>query len=352
MSDTRLEGAIEMQRCNQGSGRVWRSICVLGCWLACCVIGLIDSRVTPSACGQSASFDDWFHGLEELEFPWSPQPAESKDSSGVVMASHAVVSIPDSERPSPRSIEFAEGSSPATMGPSESELEELSRWVRWLALRNLPPNIEDNRKWGRQKQVYDGVDMHWDGLRLDTKRRWKMVDHGTWARYFIEFIEPAKKLEIRVLSLDTHENGRRFATRVRIVAPLKIFARVSQFQRDIQWISVSMQADATVALEIDLEVGIRINPLVFPPDVEFSPKATRAEAQLLEFKMHRLSQIHGDLAEWLGKGIRNILDRKLVEYNDKLVAKINDGLAKQKDRLKLSAQEWLSSTFNKNASSR
>ncbi len=352
MSDTRLEGAIEMQRCNQGSGRVWRSICVLGCWLACCAIGLVDSRLTPAAFGQSTSFDDWFHGLEELEFPWSPQPTESKDSSGVVMASHAVVAIPDSERPAPRSAEFAEGSSPATVGPSESELEELSRWVRWLALRNLPPNIEDNRKWGRQKQVYDGVDMKWDGLRLDTKRRWKMVDHGTWARYFIEFIEPAKKLEIRVLSLDTHENGRSFATRLRIVAPLKLFARVSQFQRDIQWISVSMQADATVALEIDLEVGIRINPLVFPPDVEFSPKATRAEAQLLEFEMHRLSQIHGDLAEWLGKGIRKILDRKLVEYNDKLVAKINDGLAKQKDRLKLSAQEWLSSTFNKNAPSR
>ena len=338
-----------MRRYEGNKSQGWQSTRIIASCFFCFAIVFLNHSTCTLACSQDLGFDDWFHALV---VPSDMNSEETVDSTEVVMASHAVGSIPESERPTPRPAELTEAASPAELGPSDSELQELSRWVRWFALRNLPPNIEDNRKWGRQKKVYDGVDMNWDGLRLDTKRRWKMVDHGTWARYFIEFIEPAQKLEIRVLSLNTQDNGRSFTTRVRIVAPLKIFARVSQFQRDIQLISVSMQADATVALEIDLEVGIRINPLVFPPDVEFRPKATRAEVQLLQFEMHRLSQIHGDLAEWLGQGIRRILDRKIVEYNDKLIEKINEGLAKQKDRLKLSAQDWLTSTLNKDAAAK
>lgn len=289
----------------------------------------------PFANGQEITRQDALQGFEE----------PGSDASETTP--RADVTIPESERPSPRPDDLVEREHPATLEPSESELQEMSQWVRWFALKNLPPNFEDNRKWGKQKKVYDGVDVEMDGLRLDTKRRWKMVDHGTWTRYFIEFIDPANRLEIRVLSFDAKSNGRRFTTQLRIVAPLKIFARMSRFQRDVQIISVSIQSDATVALEIDLDVGIRVNPLVFPPDVQFQPVATRAEVQVIEFETHRISQIHGDLAEWLGQGIRALLDRKISAYNDKLVSKINDAFAKQKDRLTLSAQQWLSSKLNR-----
>jgi hypothetical protein len=301
-----------------------------GCWVAAVLIGML-----ASAYGQDPLLKDELNALDE---------AVGESLIGSVPND---VSIPDSERPTPRPAEPSDVADPVHFGPSESELEELSRWVRWFALKNLPPNIEDNRKWGKQKKVYDGVDMQWDGLRLDTKRRWKMVDHGTWTRYFIEFIDPANKLDIRVLSLESRNGGKGFATRLKVIAPLKIFARVSQFQRDVQLISVSIDADATVALAVDLEVAIRVNPLVFPPDVAFQPKATSAEVELLDFEMHRLSRIHGDVAEWLGQGIRKVLDRKIDDYNDKLVAKINSSLEKQQDRLKLSAHQWLSSAMNR-----
>lgn len=309
--------------------------CHVGTAIGC--IGILFALSPGLACGQERLLNDWLIALEEPD----TDAAEAEGDTNPA--------IPDSERPAPRPSELPGLQHPATLGPTSSELQELSQWVRWFTLKNLPPNIEDNRKWGKQKKVVDGVDMQWDGLRFDTKRRWKMADHGTWSRYFIELIDPADRLEIQVLSLDSKDRGKRFTSRIRVVAPLKIFARISQFQRDVQLISVSLQADATVALETDLEVGIRVNPLVFPPDVEFQPKVTRAEVQVLEFELHRISQIHGDLAEWIGKGLRKILDRKLTDTNDKLVVKINDNLAKHQDRFKLSAQEWFASSFHRSS---
>ncbi len=303
--------------------------------------------LTTRAQGQVPEFEDWFRVFEEPEDSERASPKTPGTTDLLVVDRESHVPIPESERPSPRNLDLPETIRPSDLGPTPSELQELSHWVRWFALKNLPPNIEDNRKWGKQRKVYDGVDMKWDGLRLDTKRRWKLVNHGTWSRYFIEFVDPANRLQIQVISLQPHATGKSFSTRIKIVAPLKVFARVSQFQRDIQWISVSVQADATVALEAAFDIGIRVNPLVFPPDVEFHPQATEAKVRLEEMEVHRISQIRGDPAEWLGQGIRKILDRKLADYNDKLVEKINTSLAKQKDRMRLSAQDWLSSAFNK-----
>ncbi len=127
----------------------------------------------------------------------------------------------------------------AVASPTQTELKELSQWVRWLCLMNLPPNVEDTRKWGKQRRVWDGVDVKLDGLRLDTKQRWKMANDGTWSRYLIEFVDPAKELQVDVKSFDVEPDGRKFKTSVWVVAPLKLFGRVNQFARDVQLISVS-----------------------------------------------------------------------------------------------------------------
>ncbi|MBM3965520.1 MAG: hypothetical protein FJ308_10730 [Planctomycetes bacterium] len=265
--------------------------------------------------------------------------------------------IPTDERPRPRTYSAptaiespAADSSPQS--PTRQELKELSEWIRSITLMNLPPNFEDNRKWGRTKSVYDGFHLSLDGLRVDTKRKWKTVKHGTWSRYFIEFIDPAERLRIDVTKLEVKPNGRLFSTSLLITMPLKLFGRVSQFQRDIQWISVSTKAEAVVAMQIDCDVAIKLNPLVLPPDVEFRPSVTQASVELQEFDVSEISQIHGEAAEWLGKGIQKVLQRKINDTNDKLVEKINASLAKQQDKLKLSAQSWLSSSFNTSSKSK
>jgi hypothetical protein len=195
--------------------------------------------------------------------------------------------------------------------------------------------------------VYDGFDLKLDGWRVDTKRRWKMVNDGTWSRYRIEFVEPAKRLGVEVHRLEVEPGGRRFVTSATIVAPLKLFGRVNQFARDVQLISVSAKADAVVAMRVDCEVEIKLLPVSFPPDVEFRPKVTNASVELREFRVHEISQIHGDAAEWIGDRIREVLDRKLEDYRERLVEKMNQSIAKQQDKLRISASTWLSSAWSK-----
>lgn len=230
--------------------------------------------------------------------------------------------------------------------PTQEELKELSQWVRWMCLMNLPANVEDTRKWGKQRRVWDGLDVKLDGLRIDTKQRWKMANDGTWSRYLIEFVDPAKELQVEVKKFDVEPDGKKFTTSVWVVAPLKLFGRANQFARDVQLVSVSAKADATVRMKVDCEVEIKLIPVSFPPDVEFRPKVTDATIELLDFRMHEISKIHGDTAEWLGEGIREILDRKLAEYRDKLVIKMNQTISKQQSKLRISASKWLSSSIN------
>lgn len=318
--------------------------------------------VTPSTTSETWSehwknIGQWFD-FDSPEDRADPTANSNHDTIANQTSPDAIeTTIPTDERPRPRTFPVPTAiQSPAVdttpQSPTRQELKELSEWVRSITLMNLPPNFEDNRKWGRTKSVYDGFHLSLDGLRVDTKRKWKTVKHGTWSRYFIEFIDPAERLRIDVTKLEVKPNGRLFSTSLLITMPLKLFGRVSQFQRDIQWISVSTKAEAVVAMQIDCDVAIKLNPLVFPPDVEFRPSVTQASVELQEFDVSEISQIHGEAAEWLGKGIQKVLQRKINDTNDKLVEKINASLAKQQDKLKLSAQAWLSSSFNPSSKSK
>jgi hypothetical protein len=211
---------------------------------------------------------------------------------------------------------------------------------------NLPANVEDTRKWGKQRRVWDGLDVKLDGMRIDTKQRWKMANDGTWSRYLIEFVDPANELKVEVKKFDVEPDGKKFTTSVWVVAPLKLFGRVNQFARDVQLVSVSAKADATVRMKVDCQVEIKLIPVSFPPDVEFRPKVTDATIELLDFRVHEISQIHGQAAEWIGEGIREILDRKLTEYREKLVIKMNQTISKQQSKLRISASKWLTSSMN------
>lgn len=226
---------------------------------------------------------------------------------------------------------------------SAKELEELSGWVRWVCLMNMPEDIEDTRRWGQQRQVIDGLDVKLDGLRVDTKRRWKMVNDGTWSRYKIEFVEPQKRLGVEIHRFDVEPGGKRFVTSATVVAPLKLSGRVNQFARDVQLFSVSAKADALVAMRVDCEVDVRLIPVAFPPDVEFRPKIKDASIELREFRVHEISQIHGEPAEWMGDRIREVLETKLEEYREKLVEKMNRSIEKQQEKLRISASQWIKS---------
>jgi len=256
--------------------------------------------------------------------------------------------IAPQERPTEPKLVLPDSLDKVSLPTPSDERNELSAWVRWLVLRNLPPSFEDNRKWGKHKEVFDGLEWRREGWKVETKRKSKSVKQGTWSRYFIEFVDPSDLLRINIQSIDFPKQGViRVVTQV--VAPLRLFGRVSQWQRDVQLVSISTNADATLELNLSCDIQMILNPLKIPPDVEFRPVVTDASVSLLDFEVHRISQIHGPLAELLGKGIREVLDRRLQDYREKLVTKMNSEIAKQQSKLKLSVQDWLKTSVSKKA---
>ena len=256
--------------------------------------------------------------------------------------------IPDDERPVNPKLALPNSLAEVQLPVSADERQELSTWVRWLVLRNLPPSFEDNRKWGREKEVVNGIQFRREGWKIETKRKRKTVKHGTWSRYFIEFVDPVANLQVNIQKMEFPKSGPiRIATQV--IAPLKLFGRVSEWSRDVQWISLSANAEATIELIVACDIHVIVNPLKIPPDVEFRPVVTNATVALQDFEVHNISQLHGPLAELLGKGIREVLDHRLEDYREKLVVKMNSEITKQKGKLKLSLQDWMQTSVRKKA---
>jgi hypothetical protein len=256
--------------------------------------------------------------------------------------------IPDDERPVDPKLVLPNSLAEVPLPISADERQELSTWVRWLVLRNLPPSFEDNRKWGREKEVVSGIHFRREGWKIETKRKRKTVKHGTWSRYYIEFVDPAANLQVNIQKMEFPKTGPiRIATQV--IAPLKLFGRVSEWRRDVQWISLSTNAEATIELNVACDIHVIVNPLKIPPDVEFRPVVTDATVALQDFEVHNISQLHGPLAELLGKGIREVLDNRLEDYREKLVVKMNSEITKQKGKLKLSLQDWMQTSVRKKA---
>ncbi len=254
--------------------------------------------------------------------------------------------IPDEERPGAPKLVLPNSLAEVPLPISADERQELSTWVRWLVLRNLPPSFEDNRKWGREKEVVSGINFRREGWKIETKRKRKTVKHGTWSRYYIEFVDPAANLQVNIQKMEFPKSGPiRVATQV--IAPLKLFGRVSEWRRDVQLISLSTNAEATIELNVACDIHVIVNPLKIPPDVEFRPVVTNATVSLQDFEVQNISQLHGPLAELLGKGIREVLDNRLEDYREKLVVKMNSEITKQKGKLKLSLQDWMQTSVRK-----
>ena len=219
---------------------------------------------------------------------------------------------------------------------------QLISWLTTMIRENLPPAYEDNKKWGLQKEVWDGVEVWREGNRIETKRRKKLVNAGTWTKYRVEFVEPDKNLHIEFHQLQSLPDGR-IAFSVSVDCLLDVFGRMSQWVRDVQMISLSVNADAACKLTMSGTVKFQLNPLKFPPDVIIKPHVDQAIVELSYFRVRRVSQVGGDFAKALGEGARGTIDRKINETNEKLVDKINKQIDKQQSKMVFSMQDWLQS---------
>jgi len=233
---------------------------------------------------------------------------------------------------------------PASHGTTVGDFAspQLILWLESMIRENLPPAYEDNKKWGLQKEVWDGVEIWREGRHLETKRKKKLVNAGTWTKYRVEFVEPDKNMHIEFQQLQSLPDGR-IAFSVSVDALLDVFGRMSQWVRDVQVISLSVNADANCKMTMSGTVKFQLNPLKLPPDVIIKPHVDHAAVELSYFRVRRISQIGGDFAKALGEGARGSIDKKIEDTNEKIVDKINKQIEKQQSKMVFSLQDWLQS---------
>jgi hypothetical protein len=218
------------------------------------------------------------------------------------------------------------------------DVESISELIRHIVLNNLPHQYEERDDWGRTKEVWAGLKISLDGLRVKTKRRKKDVNHGSWKIYRVWLANPQRDFDVQLRNLRTVP-GTGVGFDLVVDSRLGTSARWSEWQRGVQLYSVSAEADAKVRLTMRCELGLAFELTDFPPDMILEPSVTDANLQLLELRVHRVSKLSGPLVKQLGRALRDVLQQELDRRRTKLVTKINDEIQDNREALKISLRD-------------
>jgi hypothetical protein len=230
----------------------------------------------------------------------------------------------------------------------EEEARASIQWAVYLIQQNLPPRYEKKKNWGNTKRVYAGVDIDNDGLKLKTHRRYKEVRHGKWLKYTIDLKDPTdlKNLHIEVVRAEMQPTGRLQLEFV-IHSHLDIDARQERWNFGVQLYSLSTRAHAHVRMNLVADIGFNFDYTKVPPDVLFDPVVKSADIQLIDLEVDKISKLGSDIAEEFGDMVERALrDDYLPQQREKLTAKLNGQIDRRRDKLRISASDWLTSRLS------
>ncbi len=206
----------------------------------------------------------------------------------------------------------------------------------------MPHKFSDESDWGLQESHTTGVRVKRDGLRLRVERRRHPVNHGTWKRYRAELLNPEREFEIRLENLKG-AGKRRISVEAVFIASLRVDARVAEWRRGVQLLSVGAEADARVQLRVRCEVGLDIDK----GTISLQPTVKSAKLDLLEFEVRKLGRVGGTVAEELGRGGRRFIEKKLTKEEERLVRKMNERIEKHEDKMRLSLEDVAKSKWQR-----
>jgi hypothetical protein len=221
---------------------------------------------------------------------------------------------------------------------------EFQEWITGLVRQQLPENYEKRKNWGHQAKSFDGVSVKVQDGRIKTHRKFEDKNDGQWQMYRVKLMDPAEKLDIQIANIQKLPDGK-VGLEITAIASLEVFGRQSQWEHGVQVYSISAEATARVRLSATVEVATNIDWSRLPPDISLEPQVTAAKFEIPDFRMRRIGQLEGPLVRSLSHSIREALEEKLADDNEKLVAKLNRAIDKQEKKLKLSLADVMKSKW-------
>ena len=227
---------------------------------------------------------------------------------------------------------------PVQLGQGEAPInaieKELSELITQVARQHLPHTFEDDRHWGLKAERWNGIRIRREGFRLETKRKRKQVNHGTWKKYTAKLVQPEKQFELRISNLTNEKRKLKFE--LDVIAKVELQGRQSKWVNGVQLYSLSADATSDIKMKVHVEIGIQLDLVKQPMVLELAPRILSADIEVENFKVHRVSKAGGELAQQVTKGVRKKLDSKIDEKEAKIVEKINGSIDKRKEKLRFS----------------
>ncbi len=220
---------------------------------------------------------------------------------------------------------------PATLQTSD----QMQRLITDVAREFIPHNYENEKHWGKTKDVVRGLYVKREGWQVKTHRTTKSVNHGTWTKYRIELLDPEQQFQVRLEHIRRLANNR-LAFDIQCDARVRIFGRLAEWRQGVQLISLSAEADATVELTMQCDLATRFDSSTIPPALVFDPVVRHADLKIDDFRMRHISQLNGPLVKTLSASVREVLEDEIAHRRDKIVSQINRQIDKRRDKLRLS----------------
>jgi hypothetical protein len=237
--------------------------------------------------------------------------------------------------------------SPAVSQPAGSNIEQsLSTIVQQLVIDSVPRQFSDDKKWGKQTKVVNGLTIKNDGDGLKIRKHTHEVNDGLWTEYRGELVDPNKELQIRVENLHSSGPGQS-SLQLFLAARLHGEARLEEWKNGVKLLNITTDADCKIEARIDMDVRWHWQPGTLFGDVAVEPKVTGADLRLVDFDLKKVSLLQGWAARELGDGLKHTVQKQLHREEPKLVEKLNAAIQKKQGKLRFSPDAAVATGFSK-----
>jgi len=193
--------------------------------------------------------------------------------------------------------------------------------------RSLPASFKDESDWGRTHDFTKRLKVRgkWHSLKLERVR--KAENHGDWVRYLGHIEDPQQHVRIWIEEL--HFGPMRSTCQIHARVEFQGEAEFQQWVRGVRLIGVSVVAEATVKIRLDVQLDSQWDMSKLVSTAELTPKVTGGQIELERFYVHRIGKAHGEVAEQIGEQLEGTLAKKLSGKQEKLVREANKAIAKE-----------------------
>ena len=234
--------------------------------------------------------------------------------------------------------------SPFAITPDQAKAS--IQWLTELAIQRMPQRYEGDKNWGKQKEIWSGVKVRFDGGKLKRKRRHREVKQGRWIQYRIELpvnrsIESSIE-QVEQIAASASQPNSKLRIRSTTIAPMKFTARVQRWNLGVRLYSVTVEGRMEVEFKTKSTLEIAADYGEVPPAIVVSPRIETASLRLARFEVDRVSHLGGDAAEAWGEVLQEVIvERFVARRGDRLAEKLNRSIDKHRDDLRISFADWI-----------